>query len=305
MPFYKKLEIREHNGPIYSVVGSGKYIFTSSGDKYVVKWDLENGTQERFSIKMDYISYCLAYANDKLYIGTKNGEFYIVSDITKSILYQRKISNHSIHSILITDGKIIVGNANGEVLFLDNQLNLIHSLNFESGKIRDLKLLDDNRLLIVSQDGYLRIVLFDTTELEHRFTAHEKGANKALLVGEELFTVGKDGYLKIWDWKNEILLHSWPIHYETIYDIKQVGDYIVTASRDKSIKIWKYNGDLKLEHKITSRHLGHSYSVNAIHVVDTFNFCTVGDDKRIISWSLEKEDDINLLHFLKHPEPSV
>lgn len=296
MPFYKKLEIREHNGPIYSVVGDGNYIFTSSGDKYVVKWNLEDGTQERFSIKMDYTSYCLSYANDKLYIGTKNGEFYIIDNRTKQIIAQRKISDFAIHSICVSE-QIVVGNEYGEVLFLDNHLSKSNQLSFESGKIRDLQIFK-NRLFIASQDGYLRIILLDQENaLEHRFLVHEKGINKLLFLDNTLFTVGKDGHLNVWDWEEEKLLHSWPIHYETIYDIKQVGDYLVTASRDKSIKIWKYNTNLKLVQKITSRQMGHSHSVNCIYRIDSENFCTVGDDKRIILWSYESED-INLRNLL-------
>lgn len=298
MPFQKKIEIREHNGPIYSVVGQGYHVFTSSGDKYVVKWDLETGTQERFSIKMDHVSYCLAYHTSTLHIGTKEGEYYVIDDLEKKIITQRKITHGAIHSILIHQG-IIVGNEHGEILFLDFDLNELDKISFHAGKIRSLKLLDDNRLLICAQDGYLRVLLLDSKELEHRFLAHEMGINNALIDGNQLLTVGKDGYLKAWNWHDEQLLKAWPIHYETIYDIQKVGDYLVTVSRDKSIKIWEYQTDLKLAQKITSRHLGHAHSVNCIHVVDTQNFCTVGDDKRIILWSFESEE-INLLNLLKN-----
>ncbi len=298
MLFKKKIEIREHGAPIYSVVGDGYSIFTSSGDRFVLKWNLKEGTQDHFSIKMDYTSYRLYYHESRLYIGSKKGEIYVVDTDKKSIVAQRKVDEKAIHSIIVGE-RLIVGTEEGDILFLDkNSLDEGKRLSFGAGKIRDLQFLDNNRLAAVSQDGYLRIIMLDSYELEHQFLVHDKGANKMLLVGEELFTVGKDGYLKVWNWQEEKELHAWPIHYETIYDIRQVGALIVTASRDKSIKVWEYKDDLKLTQKITSRLFGHSYSVNALHVIDEQNFCSVSDDKRIIWWSLEQEE-VNLLHLLK------
>ncbi len=298
MLFKKKIEIREHGAPIYSVVGDGYSIFTSSGDRFVLKWNLKEGTQDLFAIKMDYTSYRLCYHESRLYIGSKKGEIYVVDTDKKSIVVQRKVDVKAIHSIIVGE-LLIVGTEEGDILFLDkNSLDEVKRLSFGAGKIRDLQFLDNNRLAAVSQDGYLRVIMLESYELEHQFLVHDKGANKMLLVGEELFTVGKDGYLKVWNWQEEKELHAWPIHYETIYDIRQVGALIVTASRDKSIKVWEYKDDLKLTQKITSRLFGHSYSVNALHVIDEQNFCSVSDDKRIIWWSLEQEE-VNLLHLLK------
>lgn len=298
MPFKKKIEIREHGAPIYSVVGNGFSIFTSSGDRFVLHWNLKEGTQEHFSIKMDHTSYRLCYHNERLYIGSKKGEIYSIDTKKKTMIAQRKVDAKAIHSILVGD-KIMVGTEEGDLLFLDiDTLEELKRLSLGAGKIRDLQFLDSNRLAIAGQDGYLRVILLDSYELEHQFTIHEKGSNKLLIVGEELFSVGKDGYLRVWNWQEEKELHAWPIHYETIYDIRKVGEFIVTASRDKSIKVWEYDGDLKLAQKITSRLFGHSYSVNALHVIDAENFCSVSDDKRIIWWSLET-DEINLLDQLK------
>lgn len=299
MKIHKQIEIREHNAPIYSVVGEEFDIYTSSGDKFVVRWNLKDGTQEPFSIKMDFASYRLAYNDKLLFIGSSKGEMYVVVPSEKTILAQRKVAENAIHAILVSNQHIIVGTADGKLLFLDkNTLAEIKEMSFSCGKIRDIQPLDDQRIVLATQDGYLRILLTETFEIEHQFSGHEKGVNKILVLDNELFTVGKDGYLRIWNWQEEIQLNALPIHYETIYDIQKMGQYIVTVSRDKSIKVWKYNGVLTLVQKLTSRQLGHSHSVNALHVIDDKNFCSVGDDKRIIWWSME-DDEINLLHLLK------
>ncbi|HRO77022.1 MAG TPA: hypothetical protein PLP27_12850 [Crocinitomicaceae bacterium] len=298
MKIHKQIEIREHNAPIYSVVGEGFDIYTSSGDKFVVRWNLRDGTQEPFSIKMDFASYCLVYHNSILFIGSSKGELYVVVPSEKKILAQRKVAENAIHALLVSKQHIIVGTADGKLLFLDkNTLATLKEMPFNCGKIRAIQPLDEQRIVLATQDGYIRILLTETFEIEHQFSGHEKGVNKTLVFDNKLFTVGKDGYLRIWNWQEETQLNALPIHYETIYDIQQVGAYIVTASRDKSIKIWQYNGALTLVQKLMSKQLGHSHSVNALHVIDDKNFCSVSDDKRIIWWTMEDEE-INLLHLL-------
>lgn len=121
MKIHKQIEIREHNAPIYSVVGEGFDIYTSSGDKFVVRWNLRDGTQEPFSIKMDFASYCLVYHNSILFIGSNKGKLYVVVPSEKKILAQRKVAENAIHALLVSKQHIIVGTADGKLLFLDKK----------------------------------------------------------------------------------------------------------------------------------------------------------------------------------------
>lgn len=285
MLFKKKLEIREHGSPIYSVDGSENFVYTTSGDKFVLKWNLDTGQQERFSIKLDNTSYCLAFDSNNLYIGTKKGELYVIDTLSKKLIYQRKICESAIHSFLIMPTLILVGNEVGELVFLSSEdFSEIKKHIYSCGKIRGIIQLDSKRIAFASRDGYIRILLGEQHELEHQFHAHEKGANKLLVIGNFLYSTGKDGCLKKWNWQEEIVLQTWPIHRGTIYDLKRIGNYIVTASRDKTIKIWRIDPDLQLAQKIMVVNGGHSYSVNGLYVKNENLFCSVGDDRRLIVW---------------------
>lgn len=283
--FKKKIEIREHGSPIYSVDGEGYHVFTTAGDRFALKWDLQTGKQDHFTIQLEHTSYCLKLHKDRLYIGTKKGEVYVIDTIAKKLLSQRKISETAIHSFLITDASILVGNEEGELFFLEHDtLNQQKKHVYSCGKIRGIFQLDEERIALTSRDGYIRILLGKEHELEHQFHAHKQGVNKLILMKDVLYSAGKDGHLNKWDWQEEKLLDSWPIHKGTIYDMKLMGNHLVTASRDKTIKIWDINSDATLLQKIMIIDGGHSHSVNGLHIIDENNFCSVGDDRRIIWW---------------------
>lgn len=291
MLFKKKIEIREHGSPIYSVDGKDFFVYTTAGDRFILKWDLKQGKQDRFAIKIDNTSYHLKLHNDKLLIGTKKGELYVIDTHQKVVLQQRKISEDALHSMLVNKDELLIGTAAGEIIILDFEtLADKNHLNFACGKVRDLMTIDTERIGIASQDGYIRILMANDYELEHQFSAHPKGANKLLIHEGKLLSSGKDGCLREWNWEDEVLLNTWPIHRGTIYDMGFVGKYLVTASRDKTLKIWEFNPDLSAVQRITIVNGGHSYSVNAIHVINESNFCSVGDDRRLIWWSLDSDD---------------
>lgn len=287
MIFQKKQEIREHNGAVYSIDGTSFFVFTSAADKFVVKWNIQEAQQEKFAIKMDHTSYKLVLHDQKLFIGSNKGELYVIDTVNRVVEQQRKITDTAIYSLILKDELIIIGTADGTIHFLEkDSLQENKQLSFSCGKIRDLIFLNSQMLALACQDGFIRIINTETFELEHRFFAHEKGVNKLLQIDHKLFSAGKDAHLKVWDWQSEELLSSWPLHYEAIYDMKQIGDKLITASRDKSIKIWELDdSQIRLLQKITAKEKGHSHSVNALYIIDEFNFCSVGDDRRIIWWS--------------------
>lgn len=285
MIFTKKLEIREHGSPIYSVDGDGFSVYTTAGDKFALKWNLATGQQDRFAIQLENTSYCLKLHQSILYIGTRKGELYVIDTQQKKILLQRKVCEKAIHSFLITSDYIIVGTEEGELLFLSHEnLAEIKKHHYACGKIRGIYQLDNERIALTAKDGNIRILLGNEFELEHQFHAHNLGANKLLLINNFLYSCGKDGHVKKWDWQEETLIQAWPVHKETIYEMKVIDGQLITASRDKTIKIWGIEPELQLVQKLMIIDGGHSHSVNGLHIIDNHNFCSVGDDRRIIWW---------------------
>ena len=75
----KRIEFSGHAGAIYSIEGFEDFVFTSSGDSYVAKWNLITGTQEKFSIKLNSSVYKIKLVknNTVLIVGTSDGSIHI------------------------------------------------------------------------------------------------------------------------------------------------------------------------------------------------------------------------------------
>ena len=73
--FSKKCVLTGHAGAIYSLTFDGGFIYSAAADKYVTRWNLELGTQDKFAIKFSNSPYsiCLFSNNSKLAVGLDNG----------------------------------------------------------------------------------------------------------------------------------------------------------------------------------------------------------------------------------------
>ena len=78
MLFSKKCLLTGHAGAIYSLAFDGDFIYSAAADKYVTRWNLELGTQDKFAIKMDQSVYALEFISKNiLAVGLSNGSLYL------------------------------------------------------------------------------------------------------------------------------------------------------------------------------------------------------------------------------------
>ena len=77
--FAKTKESIGHSGQIFSIDFYGDFIYSSSADKYVTRWDIETGKQDKFAIRFEKSPYSLALIsnNEKLAVGLENGDLHI------------------------------------------------------------------------------------------------------------------------------------------------------------------------------------------------------------------------------------
>ncbi|NDE11194.1 MAG: hypothetical protein EBZ95_11615 [Chitinophagia bacterium] len=49
--FKKSKDISGHSAAVYSIAFDGIYIYSASGDRYVTRWNLQTGIQDKFAIQ--------------------------------------------------------------------------------------------------------------------------------------------------------------------------------------------------------------------------------------------------------------
>lgn len=293
--FAKTKESIGHSGQIFSIVFDGDFIYSSSADKYVTRWDIETGKQDKFAIRFEKSPYSLALIsnNEKLAVGLENGDLHIFDlHVKKEIKFYQQ---HKTAIFYLKENKskkqFYSSDADGNLaVWNTDSLKLEVLLPFDCGKIRRMSLnSDESMLYLACQDGFVRVLETEFYNLIDEFFSHEGGTTSINLDPENenyLFTGGKDAHLKVWNLNSNQCEKSIPAHNYAIYDILFLNEKsFVTLSRDKSIKIWSKE-TLSVLQKIDAKSKGHKHSVNSIVKLDDSSFATASDDKTINYFSL-------------------
>ena len=290
----KNKEILGHSGAVYACITKGDYIYTGSSDKYLTRWKISDGSQDKFAIKFDHSVYAMNITKDDfLVVGLSSGALHFF-DINKrkeiKFYTQHKKAIFSIQYNLIKN-HIYVADADGNLsIWKSDGSKLLIYLPLGCGKVRSIDvLIDGSCFALACQDGKIRVFESEFFNEISSMNAHKEGVNSLLfhpLNNNQLISGGKDALLKLWDWKSGKELKSIAAHNYAIYRISSIkcGELIVTASRDKNIKLW--NSSLDILKRIDYKLGGHNHSVNDLCIIDESTFVSCSDDKRIIIWNL-------------------
>jgi WD40 repeat protein len=290
--FSKKFVLTGHAGAIYSLNFDGNFLYSASADKYVTRWDLVLGTQDKFAIKFSNSPYsiCLFDSHSKLAVGLDNGNLHFFDLKNRKELKFYIQHKTGIFSILENSAKkhLYSTDADGNLAIWNTEnYDLQLFLPFDCGKIRRMCLDETgSKLFLACQDGYVRILETEYFNQIGEFYAHENGVTSLAFITEnnQLITGGKDAILRIWNLETMQQIKAIPAHNFVIYDIQFLNsDEFITVSRDKSIKIWSVN-NLGVTQKIEFKNGGHIHSVNKIQQLNATTFATCSDDKRIMLW---------------------
>lgn len=285
--FRAEVVLNGHAGPIYAASWDGNFLYSSSGDKYVTRWNLSEGLQDSsFTVKLEHAAYALKAGNQFCFIGCTDGTLLGVDTTTKSIAWEHNFFGNAWFSLVIDSdrGWLIAGDSEGNLVVLELQTGkrILH-LPLAAGKIRALTLADNQCFVSTQLIGILVFSCENWNELAS-WEPNELGSNVLFpdLQNNELITGGRDAHIVISNANYEIIKRI-PAHYQTIYGLIRIGDQFVTASMDKTIKIW--NSDFsKVEQRIEFKEGGHNRSVNGVVFIDDQTFVSYGDDKKIIIW---------------------
>jgi len=290
--FAKNRALTGHSGAIYSLAFDNEFIYSASADKYVTRWNLELGTQDKFAIKFSNSPYsiCLFSDNSKLAVGLDNGNLHFFDLNERKELKFYIQHKTGIFSLLENPKKqhLYSTDADGNLAIWNcTNFELQLFLPFDCGKIRRMCLDETgSNLFLACQDGCIRILETEFFNQVGEFFAHENGVTSLAYHAEnkQLITGGKDAILRIWNVETMQQIKAIPAHNFVIYDILFLNPReFITVSRDKSIKIWSFE-KLSVSQKIEFKNGGHIHSVNKIQQLNPTTFATCSDDKNIIVW---------------------
>jgi WD40 repeat protein len=296
MNFCKLKEISGHAAGIYSIDIQGNFLYSASADKFVARWKIDEGVQDKFLIKFEQSVYAISLFQDytKLAVGLANGDvhFFDLKDRKEHKFY----TQHRKAIFSITENKhlnqLYTSDADGNLSVWDTlTLELLAYLPFDCGKIRRIAVSEDGaQIALACQDGHVRILDSDTLNLIADFYAHKEGVTSILFHPKDLtilFTGGKDAFLKKWDLSIQRCVKAIPAHNFAIYDLisLQKGDILVSASRDKTIKIWNLD-TVDIHQRLDFKSGGHRHSVNCLVAAGANSFVSASDDRKMIFWEL-------------------
>lgn len=285
--FQAKTVLNGHAGPIYAASWDGSFLYSSSGDKYVTRWNLTTGLQDSsFTVKLEHAAYTLEAGGGLCFIGCTDGTLLCIDTASKKIVWEHNFFGNAWFSIFIDSSRnwLIAGDSEGNLIVLELQSGkrILH-LPLAAGKIRAITISENSCFVSTQLIGNLVFSCENWNELAS-WEPNELGSNTLLIhtEKEEIITAGRDAHIAISNSNYEVIKRI-PAHYQTIYGLVKLENQFITASLDKTIKVW--NSDFsKVEQRIELKQGGHNRSVNGIVLIDNHTFVSYGDDKKIIIW---------------------
>jgi WD40 repeat protein len=289
-------QLEGHKQGVYALLNlcGSSVIVSAGGDGAVVKWDLDENGPVRMNPEPSLAGvlfaqlpepvFCLMEGLDGvIWAGTQGGlVFKLVSGEAPRMI---KLGTSSVFFISRwMDGRIAVGLGSGELVFLDDELQLLDRKSLGKKSLRcclgDRGLIGGSDGLIWRLDAQGDILKRWEANSPSVFCLAEDAQGDIVSGGRDalLMWMGEDGELK-----QEVKAHLFTIHALAGSDL----GWLASGSMDKTVKVWDRNTGELLKvidrEKYPSR--GHSHSVNALCWVGRL-LASAGDDKIIRIWEV-------------------
>jgi WD40 repeat protein len=296
----KRQSFHGHNGAIFDLTYDGNFLYSASADKFVTRWDLATGLQDKFAIRLPQSPYSigLLQKNTQLLVGLSNGDLHLFDLQKRKEIRFIKHHQHAVFCICAPEQSpfVFTGDADGNLTVWKTEgFKHLMDIPLSCGKIRRMQWDIETGILWCScQDGAIKAIETNYFNTVHDFQAHTDGTTALLVVEKCLFTGGKDAYINKWlltDTTPYGILRI-PAHHFVLYDLISLGKhnaFLVSASRDKSIKLWDMDS-LQFMQKVDLKIGGHKHSVNRLLRLDDQRFVSCSDDKTIILWEIETNE---------------
>jgi outer membrane protein assembly factor BamB len=278
---FKSRVFRGHSGPVYALAHDSEFVYSTSSDRFVTRWNLETGEQDRFAVQLDSPAYCIFVKDSILFVGCNNGTVRAIDLITKKLLWELNRFGKAVFALCWshTLNLLLIGDQEGNLYAIDETGKFSWYFPLDSGKIRVIREFG-TAFLVGSQDGKLRS--FQTPSLNENWSSqvHEGSVYCVLKTENGYVSGGLDGHVTQLK-ENGTIIKKIPVHYQSVYAVELFEEGFVTCSKDKTIKVW--TKDWRIRQKIDG--IGaHLKSVNALFPMED-GFVTASDDKTIRFWN--------------------
>jgi WD40 repeat protein len=274
-----------HLGSIYSMVRSfdAKWVYSSGGDGYVVRWEMQ-GQEDGFVVaKVGEPVYCLYLLNEKsLLIGTAAGNLILIDLDSYEIIKKVALESGSIFSMIEFNSKLMVGTQSGELIEMTLDIDSITKRNKVSEKSVRTLCEFKGSLFWGSSDNSIGVYRTDGQFGQMIDGAHDNSVFSLIKVNNTLWSGGRDARIKIWDGnsvKKEIVAHSGHVNS---MDYNENNGLVISGSMDKSVKIWNADSGELLKVLSKEKMKFHVSSVNKVLWIGPNEFISCADDRILI-----------------------
>lgn len=293
----KIAEFSGHRDSLYALTSNPeRTVFYSAGaDGWVVAWQKGGEDLGKLigEVPESIYSACLDAANERIIVGTRLGNIYILPLSGGSPRMVQAHKGGIFCLILLADGSFLSGGEDGMIYRWDSDLRAKTPWMQCHGSVRSIHFPENNDLFAVgSSDHKVRWGWFSDPASVQVLSAHTQSvfAVRWDHEGRFLYSAGRDAMLRRWEPGTgsepqiEIPAHLYHIHY---LDIHPTGDLMLSCSMDKTIKIWQLP-DLKLLKVVDlAKFQAHRNSVNKVLWIGENEFISCGDDRTVQHFKFE------------------
>jgi WD40 repeat protein len=288
-----------HQGSIYTLLkGDGSAFYSGSGDKLVVKWDVNTPDEGEVVARASDAVYAILLLKEEnvLLVGQASGGIHVINLTERAEKRLLKISHTSVFSLhLSPDGKFIfVLTGDGSFYVIDRgTLDQVANVKISSSKVRSMVFNDHaSKAYFGCGEGAVQEINLNGFTFGKRWQAHKQGFSVNTLVlssdKEFLLTGSRDAHINKYSLSNYSLIQSVPAHNYAIYDLAFNPNctYLASASRDKTVKIWNPE-TLEVVKRLEKQEAdGHVNSVNKLLWLSDTELLSAGDDRSIALWKM-------------------
>ncbi len=252
------LNLKGHYGEVYDVAVSpdGRYFLTGCSDGKIRLWNSNGTLLNIFSDFNDEVTR-VTFSADGKYFAAGGGGDHSAKDFSIRVY---RIDNKTLvktlkgHTFTITgikflpDSKRILSTSWDMTLKLWNieDGSLIKELKGLVGIPKKLTLKSNNNIMVVSDDGTLKVIDLQDGKTTKVIMAHPDGCSDLFVSGNSIFTSGNNGSINEWDINTYKLKRTYKNINERAEAVVAAETYVVSVSYDGNLVFWNRKSGEKL-----------------------------------------------------------